>query len=144
MNELTFVDYLKRPVNGVKPYSIFTAGLICLVLGLVDTVGCVVLIISALVFVLKGHRGLGAMLALTNCIIPDALPLVDEAAGIVAVVLPLYIGWKKAQKKQGNLADAIVDTIESQQEYVATKDSYSEMDELETVKTVAQEFATKK
>jgi|GEM_PF-5377389 len=98
MNEQTFVEFLKAPVNGVKPYSIISAALILLVLGLVDTVGCVVLIIAAFVFVKKGHKGLGALCALTNCVIPDALPLVDEAAGIIAVVLPLYMEWQKLQK----------------------------------------------
>lgn len=114
-----------------------------LALGLVDAVTGVALVIAALVFLVKGHKGLGAMLVATNFIIPDALPVVDEAASLVVFVLPLYIGWKKAQKKQGNLADAVVDAIDSQQEYEATRDFFSAMDERETVKTIAQEFTTK-
>ena len=139
MGNQTFIDYIKTPVNGVKPYSILTAALIALVLGLLDTVGCVVLIIAAFVFIKKGHRGLGFLLAGVNIVIPDALPLVDEIAGLVAVILPLYIEWKK----HGNIADGVVGAIESQQEYNDTKDNYTEMDSSDAVKTIAQHFQTK-
>lgn len=91
----SFWEYVKEPVDGVKPYSVFTAAVILLVLGVLDTVGCVVLTIAAFVFMKKGHKGLSMLLALTNFVIPDALPLVDEIGGVVAVVLPMYMNWKK-------------------------------------------------
>ena len=121
MNEISFIEYLKKPVNGVKPYSIFAAAGIALVLGLIDTVGCVVLIIAAFVFVSKGHRGLGMLLAVTNFVFPDALPLVDEAASIAAVILPLYMEWKKS----GNIGETVTKTIESKQEYEQTRSQYA-------------------
>lgn len=91
---ISFFQYLKTPVSGIKPYSIFAVAIITLILGVVDTVGCVVLVISAFVFMKKGHKGLSFLLTLTNFIIPDALPLVDEIAGVVTVVLPMYMDWK--------------------------------------------------
>ncbi len=135
-NVQSFINYLKIPENGVKPYSILTVILITLALGVIDTVGCVVLIIAAFVFVKKGHKGLGLLLALTNCIIPDALPLVDEAAGIIAVAVPLYTSWKKTK----NVAGTVVNTIESHQEYQNNKENYSNMDGLNVAKDLANEF----
>lgn len=78
-------------------------------------------------------------MAATNFIIPDALPIVDEIAGLVAVILPLYMGWKK----HGNIADGVVDAIDSHQEYDSGKEGYTNMDELDAAKSVAQHFQTK-
>lgn len=140
----SFIQYLKAnpTTNGVTPFSIPMAIGIAAVLALIDSVGCVVLIISGYVFVKKGHQGLGILLALTNCLIPDALPLVDEAIGIVVVVVPIYRGYKKIQAGQANVADVALDVIDNSQTYQNNAENYMSMNGTDIVKTVAKEYST--
>lgn len=140
----SFVQYLKAnpTTNGVTPYSMPMVIGIVAGLALVDTVGCVVLIIAGYVFVKKGHQGIGILLALTNCVIPDALPLVDEAIGIVMVVVPAYRGYKKMLEGQANIADVALDVINNSQMYQNNAGNYMNMNGTEIVKTVAEEYAT--
>lgn len=140
----SFVQYLKAnpTTNGVTPYSMPMVIGIVAGLALVDTVGCVVLIIAGYVFVKKGHQGIGILLALTNCVIPDALPLVDEAIGIVMVVVPAYRGYKKMLAGQANIADVALDVINNSQMYQNNAGNYMNMNGTEIVKTIAEEYAT--
>ena len=140
----SFVQYLKAnpTTNGVTPYSMPMVIGIVAGLALVDTVGCVALITSGYVFVKKGHQGIGILLALTNCVIPDALPLVDEAIGIVMVVVPAYNGYKKMLAGQANIADVALDVINNSQMYQNNAGNYMNMNGTEIVKTVAEEYAT--
>lgn len=140
----SFFQYLKAnpTTNGVTPYSMPIVIGIVAGLALVDTVGCVVLIIAGYVFVKKGHQGIGILLALTNCVIPDALPLVDEAIGIVMVVVPAYNGYKKMLAGQANIADVALDVINNSQMYQNNAGNYMNMNGTEIVKTVAEEYAT--
>lgn len=142
-NSQTFLDYVKSPTKGVKPFSIPVVIFITIALALFDTVGCVVLVIAGFVFVKMGHKGLGILLALTNCILPDALPLIDEAAGIIIVVIPLYTSWKKAK----NDSETVVNAIESQQNEqtnieISSNDieSSSNIDELNVANDSAKEL----
>ena len=140
----SFFQYLKAnpTTNGVTPYSMPMVIGIIAGLALVDTVGCVVLIIAGYVFVKKGHQGIGILLALTNCVIPDALPLVDEAIGIVMVVVPAYRGYKKMLAWQANIADVALDVINNSQMYQNNAGNYMNMNGTEIVKTIAEEYAT--
>ncbi len=140
----SFFQYLKAnpTTNGVTPYSMPMVIGIVAGLALVDTVGCVVLIIAGYVFVKKGHQGIGILLALTNFVIPDALPLVDEAIGIVMVVVPAYNGYKKMLAGQANIADVALDVINNSQMYQNNAGNYMNMNGTEIVKTIAEEYAT--
>lgn len=140
----SFIQYLKAnpTTNGVTPIPVPLAIGIVAILALIDTVGCVVLIIAGYVFVKKGHQGIGILLALTNCIIPDALPLVDEAIGIVLVLVPAYRGYKKIQAGQANIADVALDVMDNTQTYQNNAENYMSMNGTDIMKTVAEEYST--
>lgn len=140
----SFVQYLKAnpTTNGVTPYSMPMVIGIVAGLALVDTVGCVVLVIAGYVFVKKGHKGLGVFLEITNCIIPDALPGVDEIAGILMVVVPVYRGYRKVMAGEANIADVVCDVINNVQTYQNDSLNAVNMGVTEIVKTVAEEYAT--
>lgn len=99
--------------NAVEPYSIGKCLVIITVLALFDTVGCIVLLVGSYVFMKKGHQGLAIALAVTNIIIPDALPCVDEIFQIIVVVVPIYRGYKN-DDSVGQIAK---DVVKSQREY---------------------------
>lgn len=99
--------------NAVEPYSIGKCLVIITVLALFDTVGCIVLLVGSYVFMKKGHQGLAIALAVTNIIIPDALPCVDEIFQIIVVVVPIYRGYKNGDSV-GQIAK---DVVKSQREY---------------------------
>lgn len=99
--------------NAVEPYSIGKCLVIITVLALFDTVGCIVLLAGSYVFMKKGHQGLAIALAVTNIIIPDALPCVDEIFQIIVVVVPIYRGYKNGDSV-GQIAK---DVVKSQREY---------------------------
>ncbi len=99
--------------NAVEPYSIGKCLIIITVLALFDTVGCIVLLVGSYVFIKKGHQGLAIALAVTNIIIPDALPCVDEIFQIIVVVVPIYRGYKN-DDSVGQIAK---DVVKSQREY---------------------------
>ena len=144
----SFFQYLKAnpTTNGVTPYSMPMVIGIVAGLALVDTVGCVVLVIAGYVFVKKGHKGLGVFLEITNCIIPDALPGVDEIAGILIVVVPVYKGYRKVMAGEANIADVardvVCDVINNVQTYQNDPLNAVNMGVTEIVKTVAEEYAT--
>lgn len=140
----SFVQYLKAnpTTNGVTPYSMPMVIGIVAGLALVDTVGCVVLVIAGYVFVKKGHKGLGVFLEITNCIIPDALPGVDEIAGILMVVVPVYRGYRKVMAGEANIADVACDVINNVQTYQNDPLNVVNMGVTEIVKTVTEEYAT--
>ncbi len=79
-----------NPNNKVEPYSFGTTVGIIIVLSLLDTVGCIVSIVGAYIFKKKGHQGLAVALAVINIISPDALPVVDEIFGIIAIIIPYF------------------------------------------------------
>lgn len=140
----SFIQYLRAnpTTNGVTPFPVPVAIGIAVVLTLIDTVGCVVLLIAGYVFVKKGHQGMAMLLAITNLVIPDALPVVDEAIQIVIVVVPVYRGYKKVQAGQANIADVALDVINSTQTYYNNAESYMNMDGTDIIRTVAEEYAT--
>ena len=93
-------NQIQNQNNQVEPYTIGKAIVIIAALTLLDTVGCIVLVIGAYIFTKKGHAGLGLALAVANIIAPDALPVVDEIFGIVAVVVP-YMKSREQGKSIG-------------------------------------------
>lgn len=97
----------------VKPYPFFTAAAIVVALALFDTVGCVVLLIGAYIFMKKGHTGLAVALSVVNIISPDAIPLVDECFQVIVVLLPIYKSYQESQ----NALTAIQDGVSSYAEY---------------------------
>lgn len=99
--------------NEVEPYSIGKAIIIIVALALFDTVGCIVLLVGSIIFVKMGHKGLGIALCVTNILIPDALPVVDELFQIVVIAIPLYQSYKKGE----SLKQAATKAIDSHNEY---------------------------
>lgn len=111
--------------NQVEPYSLGMAIGIIAVLALFDTVGCVVLVIGAYIFTKKGHQGLGVALAITNVIIPDALPLVDEIFGIIVVVIP----YMKSREEGKSVGESIQASVDSARQYKQTGNDYIQKSE---------------
>lgn len=106
--------------NQVEPYSLGKVIVIVAVLTLLDTVGCIVLVVGAYIFTKKGHAGLGIALAVTNIIAPDALPAVDEIFGIIAVVVP----YMKSREEGKSVVDSVKASINSAQQYANTSNDY--------------------
>ena len=132
-----FINYIKSPSEGVKPFGAVAALLILAVLGVIDIYACVALIIAGFVFVKTGHKGMGILLCLTNLFLPDALPVVDEAVGIAAVVIPMYIKWKKTD---GNIAETIASGITSRKEHKKNRKEKLGMNKADAVKAVTAEL----
>lgn len=110
----------KNQNNQVEPYSLGAAIGIIAVLALIDTVGCVVLVIGAYIFTKKGHQGLGVALAITNIIVPDALPFVDEIFGVIVVVIP----YMKSREEGKSLGESIQASVDSARQYKQTSNDY--------------------
>lgn len=110
----------KNQNNQVEPYSLGAAIGIIAVLALIDTVGCVVLVIGAYIFTKKGHQGLGVALAITNIIVPDALPFVDEIFGVIAVVIP----YMKSREEGKSVGESVQASIDSARQYKQTSNDY--------------------
>lgn len=103
--------------NQVEPYSLGVSIIIIAALALLDTVGCVVLLVGSIIFIAKGHKGLAVALAITNIIIPDALPFVDEIFQVIVVAIPICKGYAN-----GDSAEQITkNVIDSQREYNSQK-----------------------
>lgn len=115
----------QNPNNQPEPYTIGKAILIIAVLALFDTVGCIVLIVGAYIFTKKGHAGLGMALAVTNIIIPDALPLVDEIFGIIVVVVP----YMKSREQGKGVIESVKASVDSAQQYQQTGSDYIQKSE---------------
>lgn len=115
----------KNQNNQVEPYSLGAAIGIIAVLALIDTVGCVVLVIGAYIFTKKGHQGLGVALAITNIIVPDALPFVDEIFGVIVVVIP----YMKSREEGKSLGESIQASVDSARQYNQTRDDYIQKSE---------------
>ncbi|MDE6673134.1 MAG: hypothetical protein K2K16_13250 [Ruminococcus sp.] len=111
--------------NQVEPYSLGKVIVIVAVLTLLDTVGCIVLVVGAYIFTKKGHAGLGMALAVTNIIAPDALPAVDEIFGIIAVVVP----YMKSREEGKSVGESIKASVDSAQQYARTSDNYIQKSE---------------
>lgn len=103
--------------NQVEPYSIGKCIVIITILALLDTFGCIVLLVGSYIFMKKGHQGLSIALAVTNIVIPDALPCVDEIFQIIVIVVPIYKGYKNGDSV-GKIAK---DVINSEREYNSQK-----------------------
>lgn len=115
----------KNQNNQVQPYSLGAAIGIIAVLALIDTVGCIVLVIGAYIFTKKGHHGLGVALAITNIIVPDALPFVDEIFGVIAVVIP----YMKSREEGKSVGESVQASIDSARQYNQTRDDYIQKSE---------------
>lgn len=113
-------NQIQNQNNQVQPYSLGKAICIIAVLALFDTVGCVVLVIGAYIFTKKGHAGLGLALAVANIIAPDALPVVDEIFGIVAVVVP----YMKSREQGKSIGQSIQSSVDSARQYNETSNDY--------------------
>lgn len=115
----------KNQNNQVQPYSLGAAIGIIAVLALFDTVGCVVLVIGAYIFTKKGHQGLGVALAITNIIVSDALPFVDEIFGVIGVVIP----YMKSREEGKSVGESVQASIDSARQYIQTRDDYIQKSE---------------
>ncbi|MBD5158723.1 MAG: hypothetical protein HDT23_00490 [Ruminococcus sp.] len=111
--------------NQVEPYSLGKVIVIVAVLTLLDTVGCIVLVVGAYIFTKKGHAGLGMALAVTNIFAPDALPAVDEIFGIIAVVVP----YMKSREDGKSVGESIKASVDSAQQYARKSDNYIQKSE---------------
>lgn len=111
--------------NQVEPYSLGKVVLIVAALTLLDTVGCIVLVVGAYIFTKKGHKGLGVALAVVNIIAPDALPAVDEIFGVIAVVIP----YMQSRKEGKGVGESLQAGIDSARQYQQTSTDYVEKSE---------------
>lgn len=112
-------------INHVEPYTLGKAALILIALTLLDTFGCVVLLIGSYIYMKKGHTGLAMALCVTNLVIPDALPVADEIFQLIAIGMPLYKSYKEGQ----DAGTAINNAIESYKGY----DSAKNMDRIDLI-----------
>ena len=97
----------------VEPYSIGAAIGIIVLLCALDTVGCIVSIIGAYIFMKKGHQGLALALALINFVSPDALPVVDEIFGVVTIVIPYF----KNRSEGKSVTESVKASVDSSKQY---------------------------
>ncbi|MBQ8515507.1 MAG: SHOCT domain-containing protein [Ruminococcus sp.] len=104
--------------NQVKPYSLGKAALIVIALTVLDTFGCVVLLIGSYIYMKKGQTGLAMALCVTNLLIPDALPVADEIFQLIAVGMPLYQSYKEGK----SAGVAVNNAIESYKGYNSAKE----------------------
>ena len=118
-------NQIQNQNNQPEPYSFGKVVLIVAVLTLLDSVGCIVLVIGAYIFTKKGHAGLGMALAVTNIIAPDALPAVDEIFGIIAVVVP----YMKSRKEGKSVGESVKASIDSARQYKQTSNDYVQKSE---------------
>lgn len=118
-------NQIQNQNNQVEPYSLGTAICIIAALALFDTVGCIVLVIGAYIFTKKGHQGLGVALAITNIVVPDILPCVDEIFGVVAVVIP----YMQSRKEGKGVGESIQASIDSARQYKQTSNDYIQKSE---------------
>ncbi len=101
----------------VEPYSIGAAIGIIVLLCALDTVGCIVSIIGAYIFMKKGHQGLALALALINFVSPDALPVVDEIFGVVTIVIPYF----KNRSEGKSVTESVKASVDSSKQYKNSK-----------------------
>lgn len=113
-------NQIQNQNNQVEPYSLGVTIGIIVVLALFDTVGCVILTIGAYIFTKKGHAGLGIALVITNFIIPDMLPYVDELFGIVAFVVP----FMQSRKQGKGVIESAKAGMNSAKQYQQTSNNY--------------------
>lgn len=106
MNDKSFVQWLKEPVEGVKPIPIAIGAGIGIACAIVDFFIPFVLIIAAFCFIKKGHKAMGAFLVALN-FLPDDLPCIDEVIGLVINIVPLWKQYKKLMVAVGTAAGAM-------------------------------------
>lgn len=111
--------------NKPEPYSLGKAIGIIVVLALFDTVGCIILTIGAYIFTKKGHAGLGIALVITNLVVPDALPYVDELFSIVAFVVP----FMNSRKQGKGMIESTKAGLNSARQYNKTSNDYIQKSE---------------
>lgn len=95
MKDKTFIQWLREPVDDVKPIPVLTGLVIGIGLAILDFFIPFVLVIAGFIFIKTGHRKMGIFLVVLN-LLPDSLPCVDEVIGTAIDFSSLWKKYKKA------------------------------------------------
>ncbi len=108
----------KLEQNNVESYSFLKCAIIVVALTLLDSVGCIVLLVGTIIYTKKGQHGLAMALCIANCVVPDVMPAVDEIFNIIVFAVPAYIRYEKT----GSIFESIKAGAESYKGYKGEKD----------------------